>query len=113
VQISRSFVFRTHYQWKDFILSYQINIAQQGLDNDSINYGTDIFTKYVNYNGHNTLQGENSHLVQQQIKLAYLINPVSNMQIFCLYQNRMYNQQFNSYYWIGLATHLRNLYNDF
>ena len=109
----KEFVFKTRYQWKDFILSYQINFAQQGLDNDTINYGADIFKEYTSYEGHNTLQGEKMELINQQIKLAYLINPVSNMQIFFLYQTRTYNQELNSFFWIGFATHLRNLYTDF
>jgi len=109
----KELIFRTHYQWKDFIFSYQINFVQQGLDNDTINYGADVFEKYIDYEGHSTLQGEKSKLLFQQFKLAYLINPVSNMQIFILYQNRKYNQEQSSFYWIGLATHLQNLYSDF
>lgn len=110
-------VVRSAYHWKDVIFSYQINFVRIGLDSSNTNYGHDIFTKYIDSKGDEMLQGIESSILNQSIRLAFLVNPSTNFQLFMEYKSRVLKNEFQNsseQFWVvGLSTNLQNRYSDF
>ncbi|MEO7210604.1 MAG: hypothetical protein ABIY35_06655, partial [Chitinophagaceae bacterium] len=81
----REGLFKADYLYKRVSIRLETFYAQYGADaNDSLNYGHDIFkpvsTASVDGNGQ-LLQGLKTNIVFADLKLAYILNPVTNMRI--------------------------------
>jgi len=111
------------YQFKDFSLlikgSYIINSA----DTLNTNFGSDLFKPNEIYSGitsnigNQPGQGIKNELLSINAELAYLINRVSNMQLFMALNYRknssiLINTE-NLYFSFGIKTNLTNYYYDF
>lgn len=108
----KELLLRARYKWKDFILSYQFNFSNQVDDQTSV-----VFEQNK-YNGDNALdykdQSFNAHI--HQFRIAYLVNPSANLQIYFELNSRKILAKTSSYtetyYMWGLRTNLVNLYQD-
>jgi hypothetical protein len=111
------YISRIKYQWKDVIITYQLNYSEVGLDSIGTNYGQNIFLDYQMPYGNEMHQGEHSTITNHSLRIAYLLNPISNLQIYFQYRTRkLSNNQQNtniSFWTLGLKTNIRNLYDDF
>jgi len=111
------FVMRLRFNWKDIIISYQLNYSNMGLDTTRINFGGDIFAQTRETQGSLIYQGEKTNIINQGFRLAYLINPSSNLQLYFEYRIRSSEnnteQQLEKFYLFGMKTNLINLYSDF
>lgn len=108
---------RWRFNWKDFIVAYQFNYAKTGLDTAGINYGSNILIPNSTSEGSSLHQGLATNITNHSIKLAFLVNPSSNLQIYFEYRTRSLENEVESLsenYWLfGLKTNLNNLYSDF
>jgi hypothetical protein len=94
-----------------------------GLDEDSLNYGSNIFRSYldapggVDATGIRVGWGKESTLLHAELALGYLINPKTNMKLEAKYIYREQGPQsdrlLTNWFTIGIRTSLRNLYYDF
>jgi len=106
-----------NYMQKNFFVEMKINYAKY--NEDSLGYynnGKDIFKSDLN-----SIEVENSpiqaELMVLDIKLGYLVNPKTNMQILLGVSNRIEKniwwEKETQYFYFGIRTHLRNQYYDF
>jgi hypothetical protein len=112
-----------NYRWKDFLLELKFNSITYGADSANKNFGKDVFASNnfsVNGNrsSNNTfLQGEKTKVMYAEFKLAYLLNPASNLNLFfnLVYrdQNTVLDEQKNLLVYFGIKTSLFNNYIDF
>jgi hypothetical protein len=111
------------YHYKDFYVDVKVSYAFYGDDSTGTHYGNNVFlsdfdatrgiTSYGNYIG----QGVATHLMYEDFRFSYLINPVINWKVFggVTLRNQSTDDETlkNSYVYFGMATSLRNLYYDF
>ncbi len=112
-----------HYRFRDFSLQIKMNEIFTAGDSEVSHYGTSIFisdleaTTGTNSSGNKIGQGIATDISHQDIRLGYLINPVTNLQLFCGWHKRNRvsenNKNIDNFVYFGLQTHLRNLYYDF
>lgn len=109
------------YSIDRFEFRLQVNIAQYGTDSSiSVNYGQDVDKSYDtrsrNY-GNFIGQGVNNELLYSDIRVAYVLNPLSNLRFELCYTYRSLTTGLteNRTSWItaGIRTSFRNLYYDF
>ena len=117
---TKELIFRGNYHYKRFYLHIKFNHALFGLDQNNLNYGKNIFLnskEYMNEYGNYIGQGLETTMEQLDGSVSYLVNPVTNMNLFAGFTYRTEtNIEFdNTYFWInfGFRTSLRNLYYDF
>jgi hypothetical protein len=101
--------FNLKYVWSGF-----------GLDSAGLNFGKNIFSSYLtapNEYGNTTGQGRYTTLNQLDFSVSFLVNPVTDMNLFIgatlrrEKNDKMDNQY--TYFSFGFRTSLRNLYYDF
>lgn len=111
------------YQFKDISLQMKTVYAIVGRDSAGVSYGQNIFNSdFDAVNGafsfNNEIgQGVRTTLMINDIRLAYLINPATNLNLFLGYRGRREtfgsSENTTTYVYFGFRTALRNLYYDF
>ena len=108
------------YRYKRINFSAQVMYAIAGRDTGSVNYGGNIFKNYYdrpsNY-GNEHLQGLETTTLFTDLKIQYLINPKTNMNVeFGVINRTLTNdlqEQKTTWVYLGLRTALYNYYYDF
>lgn len=108
------------YNYKRFYFKYQFQYAQYGIDDDTLNYGKNIYksydTRFDDY-GIEVGQGLKTTVIYNSVSVSYLVNPAYNLNISIGYTNRSFRNEdetiLTSYFHIGLRTSLGNFYYDF
>jgi len=100
----------------------KVIVAKTGgqIDGDSRNYGSDILLSYndnrENY-GNEVAQGNTTDLQFIDVRLGYLVNPITNLKLEVGISNRVVEDlkgvSKNQYLFVGIKTDLRNIYYDF
>jgi hypothetical protein len=116
-----------NYHHKRFFVESRISYAVYGTDTAGINYGQNVNLNY-NYNraqisgdngdfGHEIGQGLRNTLLYTDIKMAYLVNPKTNLRIELGWMTRQHATSLAadnvSYLYFGLRSALYNYYYDF
>lgn len=115
----RELVAMLNYSYKRFDFSGEIDYGRYGLDMNGDNYGKDLFESYrdpVRDFGNYTGQGLTTNMLYFEGKVAYLINPKSNLRIELggIIRNDK-NDQFNSktaMLTFGIRSSFQSLYTD-
>ena len=109
-----------NYSYKRFNFQGELLRATYGLDSAGSNYGKDIFLSYNTREsdfGNSIGQGVKTNLYYAEAKVAYLLNPKTNLRIEAgAIARRESNALFarnTSWLTIGLRGSFRNLYTDF
>ncbi len=107
----------------DWFLTAKFVYHDMGLDENGINYGSNIFNSYldapggVDAAGINVGQGVESTLSHAEMTVGYMVNPKTNMKVEVKYiyreQGPRDNRLTTQWLLIGFKTSLRNLYYDF
>ena len=112
------------YRIKRWNLNLKLIQSTSGgnVDTNNINYGHDILVSYstgdrMEYNNE-IAQGNTTDIQIVDIKLAYLINPITNMkfELGAVFRNEssIFASEIQSdFYYFSFKTDLRNLYYDF
>ena len=112
------------YRIKRWNLNLKLIQSTSGgnVDTNNINYGHDILVSYstgdrMEYNNE-IAQGNTTDIQIVDIKLAYLINPITNMkfELGAVFRNEssiFANEIQSDFYYFSFKTDLRNLYYDF
>jgi len=117
------FIALANYKLGDFQLSLKANFAIYGADNDTTNWGGNIFlieqTASLGYPswGNFTKQGFYTELLNFKAEIVYLLNPVTNLNIFTmLYFRKLDNNispSTDKIFTFGIRTSIENFYYDF
>lgn len=113
------------YSYEDFLLNFKYSSAKAGTDYNDFNFGSNIFelndftipneSKDL-FTGEQT-QGLVTTITNKFVKLAFIINPRTNLQFYIGYHERSFeNEQTvrnDRYLNFGLKTSIRNFYYDF
>jgi hypothetical protein len=112
-----------NYRWKQFLFEFKFNYAVFGSDTNNYNYGQNILIsqnpdKYViDLTKSKIGQGLKNTLISESLRIYYLLNPVTNLNIYFELQNRQLKSDiinYNSTYInFGIKTNLENFYYDF
>jgi hypothetical protein len=109
-----------NYNYKRLYFNLKYVHASFGTDPAGKNYGGDIFKSYataVSEYGNKTGQGIPGTLNQVDFIASFLVNPVTDMNLFvgAVYRSEGVEGIKNGYSYIsfGFRTSLRNLYTDF
>jgi hypothetical protein len=108
-----------NYSYKRFDFSGEADYGHYGLDVNNTNSGKDIFRPYTipaKADGNFIGQGLTTNMVYLQGKVAYLLNPRTNLRIELggIYRTEK-NSQFNDksgMITLGLRSSFRNIYSD-
>ncbi|MGI8891940.1 MAG: hypothetical protein ACR2GN_00635 [Bacteroidia bacterium] len=108
------------YRYRRIHLSAQVMYAVSGRDTATFNYGNNIFKNYQNRPseyGNEHLQGLQTTTMFTDLKLSYLINPKTNMNVELGVINRnltndLYEQN-TMWVYFGFRTAIYNYYYDF
>jgi hypothetical protein len=110
------------YNWKRLYFNVKYVWSGMGLDSTGLdhNFGKNIFNspqKAPNEYGNFTGQGVHTRLNQLDMTVSFLVNPVTNMNLFVAAtyrkeKNSLMNNTY-TYFSFGIRTSLRNLYYDF
>ena len=111
------------YRYKDFLFELKFNYAVYGADNGSYNFGGDIFksqdpNEYIIDQANNSIaQGERNIITYKTFRVYYLLNPVTNMNIYLEISDRTQKTVSLDYHStcinFGFKTNLNNFYHDF
>jgi hypothetical protein len=122
----REFVGNVRYFHNRIFFDARLMIATQGLDSLKRNYGGDIFRSYndnrVNDFGVNLFQGIKTQTLFGDIKIGYLVNPITNLRLELGMTVRRITPELSvgnlkpettKFFYFGLKTDLYNQYHDF
>ncbi len=108
------------YNYKRLFAEFKLNYILYGADSANINYGKDIFQSYNNHpkDYDNFVgQGIKTTVIYNDLRVSYLINPRTNLNISLGISNRMESSSIadinTSYIYFGIRTSLHNFYYDF
>nr|HMT29726.1 hypothetical protein [Bacteroidia bacterium] len=114
------------YSYKRWHANLKINYTKVGYDIDSagtvINYGNNVLLSYIPPSqnhpyGNETLQGLETTVINGDLRLWYLLNPVANLVIEggtrIRQTDNIYGSTETIFFYIGLRTTLTNRYFDF
>lgn len=112
-----------NYRFADFFIELKYNYAKVGMDSAGYNYGNNVFASN-NYAVHGAtstvneqLQGLNTTITHKDIRIGYIVNPVTNMNItigaFIRDLDNVNALDRTTYYYISFRTSLNNIYYDF
>jgi len=109
------------YSYKRIFAEYKFNYILYGSDStNNSNFGKDIFKSYENYQneyGNFVGQGIKTHLIYNDFKISYLINPNTNLNFTLGITQRSEKTDIinkNSFFvYAGIRTNLHNFYYDF
>ena len=110
----------SNYRAGRFEFMAKMNIARYGADSGKANYGGDIFKSYTtrlhNY-GNYTTQGVKTDLYIADVRVSYIINPLTNLRIELdlTYRDEIaaISSQKSAWISLGLRSSFRNIYYDF
>ena len=112
-----------NYHWKDIFIELKCNYATYGADSMGKSFGKNNFTSdNFSANGLRSennllLQGVKTKLLTEEIRLSFLLNPASNLNLFVQVSNRNLSNTFavkqNTLVYFGIKTSLYNDYYDF
>jgi hypothetical protein len=109
-----------NYRHKSFFIEAKFLYAIHGLDPPGTNYGNDLFKSYTtatNEYGNEVGQGIRTTLMFKDLRIAYLVNPRTNLRLELGISNRTTSNSLGSlttnYVFFGLKTALTNSYFDF
>ncbi len=113
------------YRISDFIIYFKVNhittATDQIIDGNETNYGVNIFKPDVTaslnpISDSNIGNGNKTERIYYNLRLSYLINPVTNFQIYFEYTHRkeiIGAKSDTEYFFFGIRTQLNNHYYDF
>jgi lipopolysaccharide/colanic/teichoic acid biosynthesis glycosyltransferase len=108
------------YRWNRYELRAQFNWARFGADSNGVNYGSDIFKSYdtrVENYGTFIGQGVSSKVVYADLRIGYVLNPLTNLKIEVGAAFRRQTTESakddSMVLMLGLRGSFRNLYYDF
>lgn len=111
------------YMYKDWSVRIKFNYAVYGEDTSGSHWGKDIFITDFDAEqgfpswGNKTGQGVKTTLIYKDIRLSYLINPNTNLNLFLGFINRTLKSDLDdvntNFICIGIRTSLSNHYYDF
>ncbi|NTW32888.1 MAG: hypothetical protein HGB12_09720 [Bacteroidetes bacterium] len=111
------------YSFKKVFIHAQINLAAYGADTAKSDFGKNIFlsdmnaTASVNSSRNKIGQGINTNLKYANFCVSYLLNPVTNLNVFigATYRNEknIFKNQSDKFIYAGIRTSLKNEYFDF
>jgi len=111
---------RIDWQSNRFVFGTKLVLAKTGLDQTGQNFGQNIFLDFRNRVGDTGLeigQGEMRNLTQLGLTAGYILNPKTNLRLNISLNRRheQYATASKTAYWFyfGLITDLRNIYDDF
>ncbi|MFH2141755.1 MAG: hypothetical protein ABIJ97_04990 [Bacteroidota bacterium] len=113
---------RLFYSYRDFYLDIKYIRTNIGYDYSYYHYGSDIFVSdtMATINPDDLLMDRNgllTEITQLNLRLGYIINPRTNMQVFIECNNRAFINKTiddkNTYIFFGIRTSLANQYYDF
>ena len=104
-----------------FLLSYKTNFIKTSSDTSNSNFGTNLLYSNNNANFENSInfigQGNTTSIVIQSIKIAYIINSKTNLQIFLSVNKRNYLNDFSKddlfFVSFGIKNAIKNFYYDY
>lgn len=113
-------IFIINYQKNNWNINLKNIYAIRGLDNDTTNYGGDIYKPYNTiesvYNNY-TGQGIEHKMIYTDLKLSYIIKPKTMLHAFVGVRNRYeklpYRSNNATFIFAGIKTSLYNTYHDF
>jgi lipopolysaccharide/colanic/teichoic acid biosynthesis glycosyltransferase len=98
----------------------QFNYARYGTDSSGLNYGGDIFKSYftrIQDYGNFTGQGVDSHVLYADLRIGYVLNPLTNLKIefggAYRRQTTPASKDESMVFMLGIRSSFRNLYYDF
>lgn len=113
------------YRHKRWLGELELMYAQQGRDTFNSNYGLNVYKNYITRTleyGNKIGQGIKTHTLYADAKVAYLLNPKTNLRIeaglilrrfkTALEVNNLKNET-TKYFYFGLHTDIANRYFDF
>ena len=112
------------YRYKRWAIDSKVIFAKHGanIPGDSINYGSDILTSYAEGDrleyGNEVAQGNTTNLRIVDVRLAYLVNPTTNMKVELGVTNRESKSLYlpiakTNYVFFSFKTDINNHYYDF
>jgi hypothetical protein len=112
-----------NYRYKDFLFELKYNYAVYGADYGDNNFGSDIFKSQdpneyiINQSTSKIAQGLRNTVIYTTLRIYFLLNPVTNMNIYLEVSDRTQkavNLNYHSTYInFGIKTNLNNFYHDF
>ena len=108
------------YRWRNIMAEVKFNYADIGKDRPQQNDGNYIFYNYDSRSGdygHYVGSGIETKLMYKELRIEYLVNPKTNMNIELGITDRSYNNELEKKYsrlvYFGLRMALENYYFDF
>ena len=108
------------YRYQRYYGSMKAIITKVGLDEDGKAWGQNVYTPFfqrVNDFGNTIGQGLKTDIRHLEMQVGYVVNPRTNLRIYAGYVNRSFvnkkTDQQTSFFHVGMATMLRNVYFDF
>lgn len=109
------------YEFKDFVISNQTNVALYGTDSNTVySYGGDIYQSYRNraQEYYNRIgQGVSNHLFFNRFSASWVIDKAINLRIELAHVYRRITTPFENkdehFFTIGIKTNLWNSYTDY
>ncbi|HEY9084185.1 MAG TPA: hypothetical protein VIN73_12700, partial [Vicingaceae bacterium] len=108
------------YAKKRWIFELHSTLAKVGLDTNGYSLGQDVYQPYNNREddyGYYTLNGLKTNIVNNTVKISYVLNPKSNMILQAGVTNRTFTNNYanlsSNMFFIGLKTAITNRYSDF
>ena len=108
-----------NYRYKDFLIELKLNYAIFGLDTGKFDFGQNIFRSFNPDKSSESKisQGLKNTLSYMTFRLYFLVNPVTNMNLFFEVSDRRLKSDALNYHsdfiTFGLKTNLNNYYYDF
>jgi hypothetical protein len=106
-------VYFLNLRWSDFFTEIKLNYGTHKLYND-IEWGKDLLLNYSN--SINVITTSKAKIVYADLKLGYIINPITNLRLLfgmVNYYKFIGSERNNSnYIYVGISTSLTNLYLD-
>ncbi|MEI6124208.1 MAG: hypothetical protein WCQ95_11345 [Bacteroidota bacterium] len=112
-----------NYRYRRIFAEMQLNYAMVGLDTNNSDWGQNIFrsqlyaTHGYKSEGNSIAQGVKTKLIETGLRVCYVFNPKTNLQVEAGCCVRKYANDFSdkmtSYIYFGLKTSLTNRYHDF
>ena len=113
-------VYFIYYSWKRFDIAARLSYATYGSDTGGVNFGQNIYLSYYPHyqDLNNTVaQGLKNKLMIADLKISYVINPVTRFSVFAEATARQQENKFQTKntltVQVGIRTQLFNRYYDF
>ncbi len=108
------------YQWRDIQLYGKVSYATTGTDPENEHWGSNIYVSDTDASTTESIamqQGGSANLIHIGGKIAFVINPRTNLQLYVQFNRRQYKTEASThetdYLGFGVRTSLYNAYYDF